>query len=147
MRNLMIFALASMIIMAVLIPVDTSSADRPEYPDEPAVLCYSYYSGGWKHIDTIYVMPDTPIGDLNIPDLVGDVHYWVRMDTGEVVTASMSFAPGTYMINAYTTAPTPWGAEEPSGSGGLNEAEILAIILLSSQAVLAAAFIWYVIKK
>ena len=146
MRNPMIFALASMIIMAALIPVDTSSADRPEYPDEPAVLCYSYYSGGWKHIDTIYVMPDTPIGDLNIPDLVGDVHYWVRMDTGEVVTASSTFAPGTYMISAYTTAPTPWGAS-PSSSAPDNTLPTVAIVLSVIAIITGVTAIYVVLRR
>lgn len=145
MRNLII--VLALVICAVAIIPEVSDAHRPDYPDEPAVLCYSYYDGGWKHIDTVYVMPDVAIGETNIPELTGSMHYWVRMDTGEVVTSSTTFASGTYMIRAYTTAPTPWGAESSSGSGGLNEAEMLAIILLVSQALLAGAFVYYVLKK
>lgn len=145
MRGLII-ATALAIIMLALIPGVCDAARPTDEPTEPAVLCY-YTDGAPNIVTAYYVCPNEAIGSANIPEPTGAIHYWIRMDTGEVVTASSTFAPGTYMIKGYTTAPIPWGAEEPSGSGGLNEAEILAIILLSSQAVLAAAFIWYVIKK
>jgi len=145
MRNLII--ILAVVIFAVAIIPEVSDADRPaNEPTEPVVLCY-YTDGAPNIVTAYYVRPNEAIGSANIPEPTGAIHYWIRMDTGEVVTASSTFAPGTYMIKGYTTAPTPWGAEEPSGSRGLNEAEILAIILLSSEVVMAAAFIWYVIKK
>lgn len=141
MRNLLIFALAAMIVAVATIPAEAS--DAKAYPPELAELQY------WDGINAtvIYAFPNNPIGSDKIPPLPTGCTYWVRMDTGEVVTAETVFEPGSYYISPYSWVPQPWGAEEPSGSGGLNEAEILAIILLSSQAVLAAAFIWYVIKK
>lgn len=145
MRSLII--VLALVICAVAIIPEVSDAERPDYPDEPAVLCYSYYGGGWKHIDTVYVMPDTPIGAGNIPELNGDLHYWVRMDTGEVVTASTVFAPGTYMINAYTTAPTPWGDDTSSSSGPDNTLSITAIVLSAVAIITSGAAILMLIRR
>ena len=114
MRSSTIAPIIVMILAILLIPLDGSEASgRPDYPVEPAILCYNY-EGGVNSIDVYYVRPGEAIGSSNIPELVGEVHYWIRMDTGEIVTDKSVFDSGTYMIRAYTTPPVPWGIPEES---------------------------------
>lgn len=120
MRSLKIIAVAVLILMAIPAAIECTEGAGTKPADEwtePAVLCY--YSNSINHVETIYVKSGIPIGSGNIPELTGSVYYWVRMDTGEVVTASTVFSPGTYVMKAYTTPPTPWGSSsDDSGSGG-----------------------------
>ena len=135
MRSPIIVAVA--ILALVMFIPSTEAADRPDFPEEPAVLCYNW-EGGINIINTYYVRPGEAIGSANIPELIGQVHYWVRMDTGEVVTDKSVFKPGTYMIKAYTTAPTPWGSAEdpsPTNDKGLADTAIIGISIASSVAI------------
>lgn len=128
-----IIAAVAILALVMFIP-STEAVDRPDFPEEPAVLCYNW-EGGINIIKTYYVRPGEAIGSANVPELIGAVHYWVRMDTGEVVTDKSVFNPGTYMIKAYTTAPTPWGpSEDPASTddGGLADAAIIGISIASS---------------
>lgn len=143
MRNPIILIIAVAIIALFLMPTGSDGATRPENePTEPAILCY--YTGGMPNIvTTFYVCPNEAIGTANIPEPTGAIHYWVRMDTGEVVTSSSAFAPGMYMIKGYTIPPTPWGNDppqpepEPETPSQDNTLAIIAIIL-SAVAIIAS---------
>ena len=150
MRNLMIFALAAVIVAVAIIPAEVD-ADRPaNEPTEPVVLCY-YTSGLPNIVTTYYACPDMAIGSANIPEPTGAIHYWVRMDTGEVVTASTTFAPGTYMIKGYTVPPTPWGDDpnpEPTNpSSAPDNTLAVTAIILSVIAIITGAVAIYITFK
>lgn len=150
MRNLLIFALASMIVAVAMIPADMSEAERPaDEPTEPVVLCY-YTSGLPNIVTTYYACPNMAIGTANIPEPTGAIHYWVRMDTGEVVTASMTFAPGTYMIKGYTVPPTPWGDDpEPTNTSSApdNTIPTVAIVLSAVAVITSTAAIVLIMRR
>lgn len=151
MRNLMIFALVAMAVAVAIIPAETSDAERPaNEPTEPVVLCY-YTSGLPNIVTTYYACPNMAIGTANIPEPTGAIHYWVRMDTGEVVTASMTFAPGTYMIKGYTVPPTPWGNDpEPtntSSSAPDNTIPTVAIVLSAVAVITSTAAIVVLMRR
>lgn len=146
MRNPIILILMVMIVAVAVIP-EISDADRPpNEPTDPVVLCY-YTSGLPNIVTTYYACPNMAIGTANIPEPTGAIHYWVRMDTGEVVTASMIFAPGTYMIKGYTIPPTPWGNDppqpepEPETPTQDNTLAIIAIVLSSVAIITSGAVV------
>ena len=151
MRNLMIFALAAVIVAVAIMPAEVD-ADRPaNEPTEPVVLCY-YTSGLPNIVTTYYACPNMAIGTANIPEPTGAIHYWVRMDTGEVVTASMTFAPGTYMIRGYTVPPTPWGDDpepEPTNPSSApdNTLAVTAIILSVIAIITGVTAIYVVLRR
>ena len=152
MRNSIILILTVMIVAVVVIP-EISDADRPSNePTEPVVLCY-YTSGLPNIVTTYYVCPNMAIGTANIPEPTGAIHYWVRMDTGEVVTASMTFAPGTYMIKGYTVPPTPWGDDpepepEPTNPSSAPDNTLPTVaIILSVIAIITGVTAIYVVLR
>ena len=142
MRSPIIVAVA--ILALVMFIPSTEAADRPDFPEEPAVLCYNW-EGGINIINTYYVRPGEAIGSANIPELIGQVHYWVRMDTGEVVTDKSVFKAGTYMIKAYTTAPTPWGSSaedsSPTDDKVLADEIIIGIVIASVIAIIVVGYL------
>lgn len=152
MRNLIII-LAVVIFAVVFIP-EVSDADRPaNEPTDPVVLCY-YTSGLPNIVTTYYACPNMAIGTANIPEPTGAIHYWVRMDTGEVVTASMTFAPGTYMIKGYTVPPTPWGDDpepepEPTNPSSApdNTLAVTAIVLSVIAIITGVTAIYVVLRR
>lgn len=129
MRRALIAVLTLAALMLPLIAESTEAARPSDADIEPVVLCY-YNSGLPNLVTTYYACPDMPVGSANIPEPSGAIHYWVRMDTGEVVTASTVFSPGTYMIKGYTTAPEPWGPapEETSGGSSVDLAVIALVV-------------------
>ena len=133
MRNLMIFALAVVIVGMAVIPSEVTDAET--YPSELAELQY------WDGINAtvIYVFPNNPIGGDKIPPLPTGCTYWVRMDTGEVVTAETVFEPGSYYISPYSWKPQPWGPSEEPSPGASDNALVLAAIALSSVAIIIGA--------
>lgn len=150
MRNPIIFILTVMIVAVAVIP-EISDADRPpNEPTDPVVLCY-YTSGLPNIVTTYYACPNMAIGTANIPEPTGAIHYWVRMDTGEVVTASMIFAPGTYMIKGYTVPPTPWGDDpepEPTNSSSAPDNTLPTVaIVLSVIAIITGVTAIYVVLR
>ena len=145
MRRLTVTAVTILLVLMVPVAVEGIDAGGTTPADqwtEPSVLCY--YSNSINHVETIYVKSGEPIGAANIPELTGQVHYWVRMDTGEVVTVDTVFEPGTYVIKAYTVAPVPWGKETASSEAGMNYTNIAIFVMI---AVLGAAVIYLYIKK
>lgn len=146
MRNLIILILTVMIVAVAVIPEISDAGRPPNEPTDPVVLCY-YTSGLPNIVTTYYVCPNMAIGTANIPEPTGAIHYWVRMDTGEVVTASMTFAPGTYMIKGYTIPPTPWGNDppqpepEPETPTQDNTLAIIAIVLSSVAIITSGAVV------
>ena len=154
MRNPIIPIIAVAIIALFMMPTGSDGATRPENePTEPAVLCY-YTSGMPNIVTTYYVCPNEAIGTANIPEPTGSIHYWVRMDTGEVVTSSTAFAPGTYMIRGYTIPPTPWGNDppqpepsEPSTPSQDNTLAIIAIVLSSVAIITSGAVVLMIRRK
>lgn len=152
MRNPIIFILTVMIVAMAVIP-EISDADRPpNEPTDPVVLCY-YTSGLPNIVTTYYACPNMAIGTANIPEPTGAIHYWVRMDTGEVVTASMIFAPGTYMIKGYTVPPAPWGDDpepepEPTNPSSAPDNTIaVTAIVLSVIAIITGVTAIYVVLR
>ena len=141
MRNLMIFALAVVIVGMAVIPTEVTDAET--YPSELAVL--QFWNGA--DADVIYVYPDRPIGDIALPTLPGYAEYWVRMDTGEVVTSSSVFSPGTYLITAYTWQPEPWGGSTgPSGTPD-NTLAITAVVLSTVAIITGVTAIYVVLRR
>lgn len=150
MRNPIILILMVMIVAVAVIP-EISDADRPpNEPTDPVVLCY-YTSGLPNIVTTYYACPNMAIGTANIPEPTGAIHYWVRMDTGEVVTASMTFAPGTYMIKGYTVPPTPWGDDpepEPTNPSSAPDNTLPTVaIVLSVIAIITGVTAIYVVLR
>lgn len=152
MRNPIILILTVMIVAVAVIP-EISDADRPpNEPTDPVVLCY-YTSGLPNIVTTYYACPNMAIGTANIPEPTGAIHYWVRMDTGEVVTASMIFAPGTYMIKGYTVPPTPWGDDpepepEPTNPSSVPDNTLPTVaIVLSVIAIITGVTAIYVVLR
>lgn len=142
MRNLLIFALAAMIVAVAIIPAEASDAEA--YPPELAELQY------WDGINAtvIYAFPNNPIGGDKIPPLPTGCTYWVRMDTGEVVTAETVFEPGSYYISPYSWVPQPWGpSEEPSPSASDNALAIAAITLSSVAIITGVTAIYVVLRR
>lgn len=154
MRNLMIFALAAVIVAVAIIPAEVDADRPPNEPTEPVVLCY-YTSGLPNIVTTYYACPNMAIG--YIPEPTGAIHYWVRMDTGEVVTASTVFAPGTYMIKGYTVPPTPWGddpepepepePESTNPSSAPDNTLAITAIVLSVIAIITGVTAIYVVLR
>ena len=125
MRSLKIIITVVAIIAMLTIP---TGSDAETHPTELAELQFWNGTGA----DVILLYPDRAIGDTPLPALPGTASYWVRMDTGEVVTPETVFAPGTYLITAYSWIPEPWGSSAGSAStqksGGLS-AETIALII------------------
>lgn len=145
MRNPIIFILAVMIVAVAVIP-EISDAERPaNEPTEPAILCY-YWGSQLNLIETHYVIPDLPIGSQNIAELTWPGGCWVRMDTGEVVTEDTVFAPGTYMIKAYSNTPTPWGASSTSSAPD-NTLPVTAIVLSAVAIITSGVAIVMLMRK
>lgn len=140
MRNLIIFALAAMIVAVATIPAEASDAET--YPSELAELQY------WDGINAtvIYAFPNNPIGDDKIPPLPTGGTCWVRMDTGEVVTAETVFEPGSYYISPYSWVPQPWGAS-PSSSAPDNTLAVTAIVLSVIAIITGVTAIYVVLRR
>lgn len=140
MRNLIIFALAVMIAGMAMIPAEVSDAET--YPSELAELQF------WNGVNAtvIYAYPDKPIGDLSLPSLPGTATYWVRMDTGEVVTSQTVFAPGSYLIYPYSWMPEPWGSSSTSSAPD-NTLPVTAIVLSAVAIITSGVAIVMLMRK
>lgn len=148
MRKSIAFILAVM-ISAVLMPIEVSDAEGMKPANEPtdvAILCY-YWGSHINQVETYYVLPNLPIGTQNIAELTWPNGHWVRMDTGEVVTEETVFAPGTYMIKAYSNIPTPWGDDTPSSSSGQDDTLAITAIVLSVIAIITGVTAIYVVLR
>jgi len=120
--------LAISVIMSPFMIESSEGADRPaEAGIEPVMLCY--YNDGINLVDTYYALPGKAIGTANIPPTSGAINYWIRMDTGEVVTYQSTFEPGTYMIKGYTVAPEPWGSSAAPSSGSFFDLSTIALAI------------------
>ena len=141
MRNLMIFALAVMIAGMAIIPAEASEAVT--HPSELVEL--QFWNG--TSATVIYIYPDKPIGNITLPPLPGTATYWVRMDTGEVITSETVFAPGAYYIGAYSWVPEPWGDDTPSSSSGQDDTLAITAIVLSVIAIITGVTAIYVVLR
>lgn len=142
MRNLMIFAIVAVVVAVAIIPAE--STDAVTYPSELVELQY------WDalHATIVYVFPDKPIGSTNIPALPSGCTYWVRMDTGEVVTAQTVFSPGAYLIEPYSWVPEPWGNDStPSSAGPDNTLPTVAIVLSAVAIITSTAAIVILMRR
>lgn len=144
MRSLKIIITMAAIIAMLTIPMAGSDAET--HPTELAELQFWNGTGA----DVILLYPDRAIGDTPLPALPGTASYWVRMDTGEVVTSETVFAPGTYLITAYSWIPEPWGSSAGSAasqkSGGLST-ETIALIISGAVALVAISALILAVKK
>ena len=148
MRSLIIPIFVAMIVAVAVIP-EISDAEGMKPANEPtdvAILHY-YWGSQINQIETYYVIPNLPIGTQNIAELTWPDGHWVRMDTGEVVTEETVFAPGTYMIKAYSNIPTPWGDDTPSSSGPDNTLAVTAIVLSVIAIITGATAIYVVLRR
>ena len=143
MRSLKIIIMAAAIIAMLTIP---TGSDAETHPTQLAELQFWNGTGA----DVILLYPDRAIGDTPLPVLPGTTSYWVRMDTGEVVTPETVFAPGTYLITAYSWIPEPWGSSAGSAptqkSGGLST-ETIALIISGAFALVAISALILAVKK
>lgn len=145
MRNPITPIIAVVIVVLFMIPTGSDAATRPDnYPTELAEL--QFWNG--MEATVVCVYPDKPIGVSTIlPPLPGTATYWVRADTHEVVTSETVFAPGKYLIEAWSWVPEPWGPSpepepsEPSTPSQDNTLAIIAIVLSSVAIITSGAVV------
>lgn len=143
MRSLKIIITVAAIIAMLTIP---TGSDAETHPTELAELQFWNGTGA----DVILLYPDRAIGDTPLPALPGTASYWVRMDTGEVVTPETVFAPGTYLITAYSWIPEPWGSSAGSAPSQKSEGlstENIALIISGAFALVAISALILAVKK
>ena len=139
MRSPIVAILAIVILASVIMIPGADAEKRPDnYPTELAELQF-YNAGGTPKATVLYVYPDKPIGDIELPTLYGTQTCWVRMDTREVITPQTVFAQGTYLIEPYSVAPQPWTVDpEPEQSQDHDDPLPIIAIVLSSAAIITS---------
>ena len=131
MRNLMIFAFATVIVTLALVPVESSDAD--------GVAEVYFFDEDGDCIAQVYLIPGDKIGD-KIPPLPS-VKGWYDEEANRI-TAISTFDAGTYVIKEHSSVNPPEPPEKPADTSGIIIGAVGAVI-----GVLALGLIIWAIKK
>ena len=141
-----VIILAMMLAVAVPIYTDDSDAQvRPDNHPTSLVELQFWYLGT---LEIVHVFPYVPVKLAWFPAIPTGCTCWVREDTREVVDDSTIFAPGSYLIRAYTVAPTPWDPEptpdpEPEKDKGTFKISTTTACVICGAIVIAVVALGY----
>lgn len=136
-------------MLAVAVPICADDTDAQVRPDDYPTSLVELQFWHLGTLEIVHVFPYVPVKLAWFPAIPTGCTCWVREDTREVVDDSTVFAPGSYLIKAYTVTPTPWDPEptpdpEPSKDGkGTVEISTTAVCIGCGAVVIAVAVLGY----
>ena len=135
------------VILLATLPLMAEGIEATDRPADADVQPVELFFFNGDQINTVrYLYPMVALQGYQIPDLPLGCNSWVRMDTGQVVNAGDKFDAGSYVIRAYTTAPTPWGPQEETETPTEIPWGVIATVM-SSAALIGVAYIIVRMRK